>query len=307
MRSDASAPAEGPRSRGGLLFSCLALLLALSAGAQGEPAQTDPMAPVEGGSSQNPPSEKLPEYKEPLGTGNERVARPETSKKPLKAPKPSVAASTSAAAAPEAPSDEVAGRGFKVGGAEPKAKLSRPMHAIIHKDAVDWEPLAIKEGGVPGSAENAVALKVVKIKGRMKGESSKAKSAARAHKGSKDSRWLVISLYPKSLERRRTHLEVRFRMFEGYVEEVQAAAVTVTERRKKLPAQPLDSYDLRAQGFEYEEELPGSGLFVVAELDPRPGSASRNSGRLEKAEFADKDLGFVNLSWSAKGVAAAAK
>jgi len=282
------------------------VMLALGAGAQ-EPPQTDPMAPVEGGASDNPPSEKLPEYKEPLGGGNDRVASPPPKKAPIKAPKPAVAASTAAPEAPEPPTDEVAGHGFKVGGDAPKAKLSRPMHAIIHKDAVDWEPLAIRTGGIPGASENAVSLKVVKIKGRMKGESSKARSAARTHKGRKDSSWLVISLYPKALERRRAHLEVRFRIFEGYVEEVEAAAVTVTDRRKKLPAALLDSYDLRERGFEYEEERPGSGLFVVAELDPRPGGASRNSGRLEKAEFADKDIGFVNLSWSAKGVAAAAK
>jgi hypothetical protein len=218
-----------------------------------------------------------------------------------------VTASSSTAPSSTAPTDEVAGHGFKVGGAGPKAKLARPMHAIIHKDAVDWEPLAVKEGGVPGSAENAVSLKVVKIKGRMKGENSKARSVARTHKGAKDSRWLVISLYPKALERRRTHLELRFRVFEGYVEEVQAAAVIVTDRRKKLPAKLLDSYDLRELGIEYEEDKPGSGLFVVAELDPRPGNSSVNSGRLEKAEFADKDLGFVNLSWAAKGVLASAK
>jgi hypothetical protein len=219
----------------------------------------------------------------------------------------STAAATVAASTSTAPTDQVAGHGFKVGGAGPKAKLSRPMHAVIHKEAADWEPLSIREGGVPGSAENSVSLKVVKLKGRMKGENSRAKSAARLHKGAKDSRWLVISLYPKSLERLRTHLEVRLRVFEGYVEEIQAAAVAVTDSRRQKTPNLLDSYDLREQGVEYQEELPGSGQLVVAELDPRPGSASVNSGRLEKAEFALKDLGFVNLSWSVKGVRAVGK
>lgn len=213
-----------------------------------------------------------------------------------------VAASTSTA-----PTDEVAGHGFKVGGGAPKARLARPMHAVIHKDAVDWEPLSIREGGVPGSAENAVSLKVVKVKGRMRGENSKARSAARLHKGKKDSWWLAISLYPKALEAKRTHLELRFRVVEGYVEEIEAAAVTATDRRRPPAGKLLDSYDLRDEGLEYQEERPGSGQFVVAELDPRPGSSSVNSGRLEKAEFADKDLGFVNLSWSVKGVRAAGK
>lgn len=218
-----------------------------------------------------------------------------------------VTASTVAAATFTAPTDEVAGHGFKVGGDAPKARLARPMHAVIHKDAVDWEPLALREGGVPGSADNTVSVKVVKIKGRMKGENSKARSAARLHKGKRDSRWLAISLYPKALEVKRTHLELRFRIFEGYVEEVEAAAVTVTDRRRPPSAKLLDSYDLREEGIEYREERPGSGLFVVAELDPRPGASSVNSGRLEKAEFADRDLGFVNLSWAVKGVRAAGK
>lgn len=218
-----------------------------------------------------------------------------------------VTASTAPPTGAAPPTDEVAGHGFKVGGGAPKAKLRRPMHAVIHKDAVDWEPLSLREGGVPGASENTVALKVVKIKGRMKGENSKARSAARLHKGKRDSRWLVISLYPKSLERKRTHLEVRFRVFEGFVEEVEAAAVTVTDRRRPPAAKLLDSYDLREEGIEYQEERPGSGQIVVSELDPRPAASSVNSGRLEKAEFADKDFGFVNLSWAAKGVRAAGK
>ncbi|MDD5303695.1 MAG: hypothetical protein PHS14_11375 [Elusimicrobia bacterium] len=220
-----------------------------------------------------------------------------------------VTASTAAVAASSstAPTDEVAGRGFKVGGGAPKGKLSRPIHAVIHKDAVDWEPLSLREGGLPGSADNAVSLRVVEIKGRMKGDSSKARSAARLHKGKKDSVWLVISVYPKSLEGKRTHFELRLRVFEGFVEEAEAAAVTVTDRRRPPAGKLLDSFDLREQAIEYQSERPGSGQLVVAELDPRPGASSVNSGRLEKAEFADSDLGFVNLSWSAKGVRAAGK
>ncbi len=232
--------------------------------------------------------------------------KPDAAAAPAAAP-PAASTETVTASSSTAPTDEVAGHGFKVGGTAPKAKLSRPMHAVIHKEAADWEPLALRVGGVPGSAENAVALKVVKVKGRMKGENTKARSAARLHKGAKDSRWLAISLYPKALERKRTHLELRFRIFEGFVEEVQAAAVTVTDRRRPPSAKLLDSYDLREEGIEYQEERPGSGQFVVAELDPRPTAAAANSGRLEKAEFADKDLGFVNLSWSVKGVRAPGK
>ncbi|MDP3543507.1 MAG: hypothetical protein Q8T11_13640 [Elusimicrobiota bacterium] len=225
-------------------------------------------------------------------------AAPEASTADAAASTAAVAASTSTA-----PPDDSTGRGFKVGGGEPKPKLSRPMHAVIHKDAVDWEPLSLRVGGVPGSADNAVALKVVKVKGRLKGEHSGARSAARLHKGPKNSTWLVISLYPKSLEAKRTHFELRFRLVEGFVEEAAAAAVKVTDRRRQKSDRLLDSFDLRARAIEYESEQPGSGQITVAELDPRPGSSARNSGRLEKAEFAHTDFGFVNLSWSVRGLA----
>ncbi|MBI3288556.1 MAG: hypothetical protein HYZ74_03455, partial [Elusimicrobia bacterium] len=121
----------------------------------------------------------------------------------------------------------------------------------------------------------------------------------------RDSTWLVVSVYPKSLERREAHIEVRFRVFEGFVEEMQVAAVSIIDRRRREPsAHPLDSFDLRAEGIEFQEEGPGSGAVVVSALDARTRKDAANSGRLELAEFVDKDLGFVNLSWSARGVAA---
>lgn len=217
-----------------------------------------------------------------------------------------VAASTAAvsiSSAPASPEDDSTGRGVKVGGEEPKPKLRRPLHAVIHKRAAEWEPLSLRVRGVPGAATNSVALKVVRVKGRMRGENSAARSAARLHRGPRNSTWLVISLYPKSLEARRTHFELRFRLVEGFVEEAVAVAVTVTDRRRQKSDRLLDSFDLRAQAIEHETESPGSGEISVAELDPRPGASARNSGRLEKAEFAHKDLGFVNLSWSVRGLA----
>jgi hypothetical protein len=214
---------------------------------------------------------------------------------------PSTAAVSASSATVAAPTDEALHGGIKKGGGEPKVKLSRPMHATVHKDAVDWEPIGLREGGDPGQAETSVTLRLVKSKGKLKGEVSRAKATARVHKGKKDSVWLLVSIWPKSLEKKRTHFEIRFRVFEGFVEELEVAAVKVTDRRA-LP-KPLDSDQLRAEGIEYEAERPGSGLVVVSALDPKPSKTARNSGKLEKAEFADKDLGFVSLSWSATGVA----
>jgi hypothetical protein len=173
--------------------------------------------------------------------------------------------------------------------------------AIIHKSAADWEPLSVRQGGSPRTGSSAV-LKLVKIKGRAAGEASKARAAARLHRGPKGSQWLVIALYPEALERARVHFELRFRIVEGYVEEAQAAAVTVTDRRAAPPGAPLDSHDLRREAIEYQEERPGSGELVVSALDPRPGTTTVNSGRLLTAEFADRRLGFVELSWAIKGL-----
>lgn len=202
--------------------------------------------------------------------------------------------------------DEESGRGVKVAGDEPKKKLTRPMHAVIHADAKEWEPIGLLTGGVPGSGSNTVAVKVVKIKGRMKGENSKAAAIARLHDGRKESTWLVVSLYPASLAAKRTHFEVRLRVFEGFVENIQVAAITVTERRRKPSSPRLDAYELRAEGIEYQEDRPGSGRVLISALDPRPGKRALNSGRLEKAEFSQV-LGFVNLSWSLRGVTSSKK
>lgn len=239
----------------------------------------------------------LPGYDKPAGQAP--AAPPAASTATVAASTAAVSAST--ATASTAPTDVAIHGGVSRAGGAPKVKLERPMHATIEKEAADWEPIGLKAGGDPGQAENGVTLKLVKSKGKLKGEASRAKSTAALHKGKKDSQWLVVSVRPKSLEKRRTHLEVRFRLFEGFVAEVVVAAVTVTDRRR-APSKPLDSFGLREEGIEYESEQPGSGLVVVSALDPRPKPGSRNSGKVEKAEFADPDLGFVNLSWSSTGV-----
>ena len=206
-----------------------------------------------------------------------------------------VAASTEAAK----PAEE--GRGVKVAEEAPKPRMERPMRATVHKEAVDWEPIGLKVGGDPFQAADAVTARVVKVKGRMKGVNMKSRSTARTYPGKKGSTWLTISVRPKDLEKRRLHLEVRLRLFEGFVEEAVAAAVRVTDRRAGA-GKGLDARALREQAIEFVEETAGSGLIVVSALDPRPRKDAFNAGRLEKAEFADPELGFVNLSWSTRGV-----
>ena len=190
--------------------------------------------------------------------------------------------------------------GFKVAGGAPKAKLERPMHAVIHPDAKDWEPLSVKAGGDPYQAETKATLRQEKVKGKYKGTPSKATAIARLHKAGQD-RWLVVVIFPKGLERQRLHFEVRFRIVEGFVEDAKAAIVTVVDRRPGAGA-GLDSYDLRAQGVEFEEDSPESGSLLVSALDPRPSKSAFNAGSLKRAAFGDKAVGLADASWSVKGL-----
>lgn len=213
------------------------------------------------------------------------------------ATQPAVAPST--AAASEAESSHA---GVKVGGGEPKAKLSRPLHAFVHADSKDWEPLSLRVAGDPLQAENAARLRETKVKGKYKGPVFLATANARIHKTREDV-WLVISIFPKKATRRRLHFEIRFRMVEGYVEAAQAALVTIVDQRPKA-GMGLNSYELRAQGVEFEEDSPGSGRIEVAALDHHPGKSAFNAGALKLAPFADKEVGTADVSWSVTGLPA---
>ena len=90
-------------------------------------------------------------------------------------------------------------------------------------------------------------------------------------------------------------------MVEGFVEDVKVQAVSVADPRPGVGV-GLDSYALRAEGIEFQEESPGSGQITVSALDARPGKKTFNAGRLKLAEFAAKELGFADVSWSARGL-----
>lgn len=205
-----------------------------------------------------------------------------------------VTASTETAAA-------VSTGGVKVAAGE-KPRLKAALHVVIHPDAKDWEPLSLRAGGDPGQAESSVVLRQVRSKGKLKGAASKAKAVARVV-SSKHDRWLVVSVFPKALEKRRLHFEVRFRVVEGFVEDVKVQAVSVVDPRPGLGA-GLDSHALRREGIEFQEESPGSGQITVSALDARPGKGTFNAGKLKLAEFADKELGFADVSWSVHGLSA---
>ncbi len=173
------------------------------------------------------------------------------------------------------------------------------MKAVIHKAAQDWEPIGLKEGGDPYQAATGVTLRLVKTAKGQRGVRSKAKAVVRAYPGKPGESWLIIAVYPKDLEKKRKHFEVRLRVVEGFVEKVEAALITLTDRRAY---KELDKPALRRLGVAFEEENPGSGLVSIAALDPRPGRSSFNAGKLSLAAFADPLAGFADVSWSSKTV-----
>jgi hypothetical protein len=216
---------------------------------------------------------------------------PATSSAPAVSSAAAVAASTEAVVA-------VSTEGVKVAG-ETKPKLTRPIRATIHRDAKDWEPLSLKAGGDPFQAENKAVLLLEKVKRKYKGQTSKAKSFARLRPG-KDESWLVISVFPKALERRRGHFEVRLRIVEGFVEDVKATLVSVVDRN--YTGAGMDSDELRRRGVEFEEDSPSAGQILVSALDPKPSKTAFNAGILKEAAFAAKDVRLCDVSWSVKGL-----
>lgn len=221
----------------------------------------------------------------------------QTQAPPAASTAPAVAASTATAEV------AVSTGGVKVAG-EAKPKLARPIHATLHAEAKDWEPLSLKPGGDPLAMATAVEVRLEKVKGKLKGTAAKATATARVHK-ERDARWLVVSIFPKRLggliDRDKPHFEVRFRVVEGFVEDVKAVLVRLDD-----PGAPgasgLDAWELRERGIAYEEDTPGSGAVLVAALDPRPSKSARNAGKLEKAAFASADVRLATLSWSVVGL-----
>lgn len=203
--------------------------------------------------------------------------------------------STGAVATSTAPGD-----GVHVAGDAPKPKLSRPIKAAIPKEAADWEPVGLTAGGDPYQAVTAATLRLVKSRGAYKGEKTKAKAAARAYPVKPGETLFIVAVFPRALEKRRKHFEIRLRVVEGNVEKAEAALVSVLDRRA---APELDSVGLRRAGAAFEESNPGSGVIALAALDARP-RGGLNAGKLSHAGFADADVGFADVSWSVKRVEA---
>lgn len=194
------------------------------------------------------------------------------------------------------------GDGLHVAGEEgekPKPKLARPIKAHLPRAAKDWEPIGLQEGGDPYQASTGVTLKLVRTaKGGYRGERSKAKAWARAYPVKAGETLFVVAVFPEKLEKRRKHFEIRLRVVEGNVEKVEASLITVRDRRAY---RGIDRVALRRAGAAFEEEFAASGVVSLSALDPAPGRGL-NAGKLSRAEFPDREVGFADVSWSLKSV-----
>ncbi len=212
---------------------------------------------------------------------------------------PDVSTQTAVAASTAAAQVVVSTAGVRTAGVALEARLKRAIHAVLHAEAKEWEPLSLKAGGDPAAAATKVVLRQEKVKGRYRGVPTKATATIRLHK-TKDESWLVVSVWAQALERRRRHLEVRLRIVEGFVEDVRVAVVSVVDRRYSGAA--MDSYELRTRAVAFAEASAEKGQVLISALDPRPSKSAANSGQITRVSFGDIEIGLADVSWAVVGL-----
>lgn|GEM_PF-1375880 len=214
-------------------------------------------------------------------TGGAQAASTATVASSTAAVAASTAAAASAVAVPEKP-------------AVPKSRV------IVHKEAADWDPVSVRLRPAAGGRSSFEA-QVRKVGGWDRGRPSAVKVAARVHPAG-DDHWLVVCVYPASLRSKRMHMEARFLIQGGYLEDVKVAAVRIVGGEWSPDDDKEDSFSLKAKGVDFNEQMPGSAEIALAVIDPGPGPRALNAGAVRHASFGGEDLGFVNFSWSAAGV-----
>lgn len=243
---------------------------------------------------------------------------PQPAQQPPAAAAPAAPASTATVAASSgtAPAPEPAAPP-----APPPPKPVNPIQVRVHGEAREWEPVSVAVGGEAEKASTHFSRRLKrhvskKTQGAAsgeggdasasvesdkpvvtyRGESSRATAAARIYPV-KDDHLLVVSVYPKSLARSRKHLEARFFVVEGFLEEVKVAAVTVAPG-SGLDLEKEDSMSLKKKGVAFREDFPGSGSLRISAISTRKGGL--NAGTVSQAGFADKELELTSFGWSAR-------
>jgi hypothetical protein len=189
----------------------------------------------------------------------------------------------------------------------PPAFPDKPIQVRIHKAARSWKPVSTRFGGDVKEARTSATytIKSVRLKGKsaLRGESSKARAAARVYRAGEDL-LIIVAVHPAKLARLRKHLEVRLKIVEGYLEGAEVAAVTIKEPGSAVEQGLYDSVSLRRRGVAFLEEFPGKASLTLSAVNPRPGKRTWNAGAVRMAEFADPRLGDVNFSFAARGLEA---
>lgn len=184
---------------------------------------------------------------------------------------------------------------------------ARLIRVRIHKEAARWEPVSVRAGGEASAAKTHFTRRVrtIKAKGGAKrlGDSSKAQAVARSYSAGEDT-LLVVSVHPAKLKRLGRHLEVRYLVVEGFLEEVKVAAVVLQDPRAWPWPGPPDSFLLRRLGIAFSEEFPAEAEVRVSAINPRIGRSVLNAGSVKGAAFGDRELGLVSLGYATTGVSA---
>ena len=196
--------------------------------------------------------------------------------------------------------------------AQPEQPPEHPIRVHVHREAAHWKPIGLRTAAedpatfmqIKTAFTRKIRASTVKGKRVLKGEPSrKVKATARLHKVGEDL-LLVVSVYPASLRSLRKHMEVRYRLVEGFLEEVQVAAVTIRGGAPSPEDESLDAVALEKRGIEFREDFPGSGQVRVTAIDAKVSKRAYNVATVRKAEFGDRELGTVDLTYFAKGLAA---
>lgn len=160
----------------------------------------------------------------------------------------------------------------------------------IGLDAADWRPVSVRLVS-GGAGKTSFERQVREGRGRI----SPARAVARIHPAPGGWR-LIVSVYPTSLRKARTHLEARFLVTGGDLQKASISAVTIVGGRYSPQDEKEDSVTLKAHSRDFLEESPSSAHIILSAFNAGAGRA--NAGRVKDAVFGAPTLGVVNFSWA---------
>lgn len=196
-----------------------------------------------------------------------------------------------------------------------KVKKKRNLQEIfIPKNSIHWKPVQVfkekkrkfKSALFVRQIHQTVEkiknkkTKKIKIKKVLKGDNSTAKAFA-AFYGDKAKGELIVSVFPKSLEVLRKHLELRFSIFQGRLTKVSPVIVSILDEGQKEKF--LNYHQLEKHKIAFSEDFANSGKLWVSHLSVQNGKKTLNSARLEMATFGENAiLGVVSAEFSIRGL-----